>query len=146
MEASNQTIVSARVFNFPIEKVFRAWTDPTHLKDWWGPKGFTNTFHEYDLRVGGKWKFTMHGPDKGNYENECIFALIDAPHTLIWDRLSKPIFRVHATFEETSDKRTKVIFRMIFEQSKEYETIKKFAPEKNEENFDRLETELVKMS
>lgn len=54
-------IVSARIVNAAIEKVFSAWSDPEHLKNWWGPKGFTNTFHEFDFRVGGKWVFTMYG-------------------------------------------------------------------------------------
>ena len=56
-------IVSIRVFDFPRELVFNAWTDPEHLVHWWGPKGFTNTFHEFDLRPGGIWRFVMHGPD-----------------------------------------------------------------------------------
>jgi uncharacterized protein YndB with AHSA1/START domain len=142
---TDSTIISTRTFNFPIEKVFRAWAEPVHLKKWWGPKGFTNTFHEHDLRPGGKWKFTMQGPEGGNYENECVFATIEPPHLLIWDRLSKPIFRVHVSFEEQSGKKTKIIFRMIFEDSREYDTIRKFAPEKNEENFDRLEKVLEKM-
>lgn len=53
-------IVSSRVFDVKIEKLFRSWSDPNHLKNWWGPKGFTNTFHEFDFRVGGKWSFVMH--------------------------------------------------------------------------------------
>ena len=52
-------IVSSRVINFPIDLVFRAWTEPDHLKNWWGPAGFTNTFYEFDLRVGGRWRFMV---------------------------------------------------------------------------------------
>jgi len=140
-----QTIVSTRVFNTPIEKVFRAFTEPEHLKAWWGPKGFTNTFHEFDLRLGGTWKFTMHGPDKGNYENEVVFTKIEKPNFISWDRVSKPLFQINVTFEELTNTATKVIFKMIFTESREYETIKKFAPEKNEENFDRLEKVLKEM-
>lgn len=51
---SPYTIVSTRTITEPINKVFRAWTDPEHLKNWWGPNGFTNTIHEFDLRPGGK--------------------------------------------------------------------------------------------
>lgn len=140
-----QTIVSTRVFNTPIEKVFRAFTEPEHLKAWWGPKGFTNTFHEFDLRPGGTWKFTMHGPDKGNYENEVVFTKIEKPNLISWNRASKPLFQINVTFEELTNTATKVIFKMIFTESREYETIKKFAPEKNEENFDRLEKVLEEM-
>lgn len=62
----DKEIVASRTVNASQELAFRAWTEPEHLKNWWGPAGFTNTFHEFDLRVGGKWTFTMHGPEKGN--------------------------------------------------------------------------------
>src|SRR5687767_1816106 len=90
-------IVSSRIVNAPIELVFQAWTDPHHLKNWWGPAGFTNTFNEFDLRPGGKWRFIMHGPEKGNYVNECVFIKIEKPVLIAWNRLSNPIFQVVAT-------------------------------------------------
>ena len=51
--AADCRIISSRVVNAPVEKVFQAWTDPSHLAKWWGPAGFTNTFHQFDLRPGG---------------------------------------------------------------------------------------------
>lgn len=142
---TDYTIVSTRTIAEPINKVFRAWTEPEHLKNWWGPNGFTNTIHEFDLRPGGKWKLTMHGPDKGNYENEAEFITIEKPTLIYWERHSQPLFNVLATFEEINPNQTKIVFRMIFDGPKDYETILKFAPEKNEENFDRLEAELKTM-
>jgi uncharacterized protein YndB with AHSA1/START domain len=136
-------IVSTRALNATPDSVFKAWTDPDILKKWWGPAGFTNTFHEYDLRPGGTWRFTMHGPDKGNYQNECVFLKIEKPHLIVWDRVSKPIFRVVATFEETADGNTSLTFRMQFATKEECDKIRKFAPDKNEENFDKLEVELL---
>jgi uncharacterized protein YndB with AHSA1/START domain len=138
-------IVSTRILNEPKELVYRAWTEPEHLKNWWGPKGFTNTFHEFNLSVGGTWKFTMHGPEKGNYPNEVVFINIDKPNLIAWNRISQPIFRVVATFEEVDHSKTKLVFRMIFDSAEECAKIKKFAVDKNEENFDRLEDELKKM-
>ncbi len=139
-------IVSSRIINASRELVYRAWTDPNHLKNWWGPAGFTNTFNEFDLRVGGRWSFIMHGPDKGNYANECEFIKIDKPSLIAWKRYSKPIFQVVAAFEEVSSDETKIIFRMLFNSADECRKVKKFAVGKNEENFDRLETELIKMA
>jgi uncharacterized protein YndB with AHSA1/START domain len=66
--------------------------DPNHLKNWWGPKGFTNTFNEFDLRPGGKWSFVMHGPDKGNYVNECEFVKIEKPKLIAWKRHFKTTY------------------------------------------------------
>ncbi|HEX2861234.1 MAG TPA: SRPBCC domain-containing protein, partial [Lacunisphaera sp.] len=56
-------IVNMRVFPASAERLFAAFRDPARLAQWWGPKGFTNTFHEFDFRPGGVWRFTMHTPD-----------------------------------------------------------------------------------
>jgi uncharacterized protein YndB with AHSA1/START domain len=139
-------IVSTRIFNAPRETVFTAWTDPHHLKNWWGPAGFTNTFNEFDLRPGGRWKFIMHGPGGvGNYPNECEFIKIERPSLIAWKRHSKPLFRVVATFEEVAADKTRVVFKMIFDTEEECNKLKGFVIDKNEENFDRLENELIKM-
>lgn len=88
----------------------------------------------------------MHGPDKGNYANECEFIKIERPSLIAWKRFSKPIFQVVATFDEISPGKTKLVFRMLFNTKDECRKVKPFAIEKNEENFDRLEKELIKMS
>jgi uncharacterized protein YndB with AHSA1/START domain len=139
-------IVSSRIFNGERKLVFRAWSDPNHLKNWWGPAGFTNTFHEFDFRVGGKWRFIMHGPVKGNYRNECEFIKIDEPSLIAWKRYSKPLFQVVASFEEVATGKTKLVFKMLFYTAEACRKVKAFAVDKNEENFDRLERELVKMT
>src|SRR6476620_3327428 len=112
-------IVTTRIVNFPQSLVYAAWTEPQHLQHWWGPKGFTNTFNEFDFRVGGKWSFIMHGPEKGNYQNECEFIAIDKPKLVAWKRHSKPLFKIVATFEEVESNSTKIIFRMVFDSPEE---------------------------
>ncbi len=139
-------IVSARIFQAPRDLVYTAWTDPDHLKNWWGPAGFTNTFYEFDLRPGGKWRFMMHGPEKGNYPNACEFIKIERPALIAWNRISKPLFQVVVTFEEAAVDQTKIVFKQIFDSAHECNKVKKFAVDKNEENFDRLEVELAKMA
>ena len=138
-------IVSTRIINNPRELVFNAWANPDHLKHWWGPAGFTNTFKEFDFRVGGRWQFVMHGPGKGNYINECEFTAIEKPSLIAWKRYSKPLFNVVVTFEEISANQTKLVFKQVFKTPEECMKVKKFAMDKNEENFDRLENELKKM-
>jgi len=117
-------IVSSRIFNAQRELVFRAWSDPNHLKNWWGPKGFTNAFNEFDFRVGGKWSFIMHEPHKGNNKNECEFIKIETPSLIAWKRFSQPLFRVVATFEEMSKDKTKLVFKMLFDTENEFRKIK----------------------
>lgn len=138
-------IVSARRIDFPRELVWIAWTDPVHLAKWWGPKEFTNTFHQFELKPGGVWEFTMHGPDGTDYPNQSRFVEITPPERLVFDHLSGHKFRVTTTFE-TIDQRTNVTFRMRFEDPDECERIRPFVTEANEQNFDRLEAELSKMA
>ena len=139
-------IVSSRIFNAPIELAFAAWTEPDHLKNWWGPAGFTNTFHEFDLRPGGRWRFTMHGPEQGNYQNDVEFLVIECPTRIAWKRHSKPLFQVVATFEAVEADKTKIVFKMLFDTVEECEKLRPFVVDKNEENFDKLEVELTRMA
>jgi uncharacterized protein YndB with AHSA1/START domain len=141
-KSSDNVILTSRSFAYPIELVFKAWSNSDHLKNWWGPNGFTNTFHEFDFRPGGKWVFTMHGPEKGNYQNECEFLEIIEPCLIAWKRYSQPLFNVVFNFDRVSDNETKVFFRMIFSTPEECNKLKQYVVDKNEENFDRLEKEL----
>lgn len=134
----DRTIQSSRVFNAPCAAVFKAWSDPTLLAQWWGPKGFTNTFQEFDFKPGGRWRFIMHGPTGGDYKNEAVFLQITPLKTIVWDRLSQPLFQISVHFEDKGEK-TLLTFLMIFDTPEACEKIKKIAPEANEENFDRLE-------
>jgi uncharacterized protein YndB with AHSA1/START domain len=70
-ETADREIVITRILNAPRELVFKAWTDPKHLISWWGPNGFTNTFHEVNIKPGDVWRFTLHGPD--NFPNLILF-------------------------------------------------------------------------
>lgn len=143
--SSENVILTERTVPFPIDTVFQAFSGPEHLKNWWGPKGFTNTFHEFDFRPGGKWVFTMHGPEKGNYQNECEFLEINPPHQIAWKRHSQPLFNVVFNFEKTAEGSTHISFRMIFATADVCTKLKPYVADKNEENFDRLEIELGKM-
>jgi len=143
---SDCEIFSSRILNSPIETVYEAFSNPHHLKNWWGPEGFTNTIHEFDLKPGGKWILTMHGPEKGNYENSAIFKSVQPLKLVSWTRVSQPFFDMEVGFEKISDSKSAISFRMIFNTAEECEKIKKFAVSKNEENFDRLEKEIIRIS
>ena len=134
-----KTIFAARTVAYPVSLCFRAWSEPELLSVWWGPAGFTNTFHTFDFRPGGRWSFVMHGPDKGNYLNEVEFIRIEPPALIYWKRHSKPLFRVLVTFEIVDVHHTHIIFRQIFDTVEECEHLRRFVVDKNEENFDRLE-------
>ena len=68
--SAENTIVITRVFNAPRSLVWKAWTEPGHVEKWFGPKGFTTTVEKQELRVGGRSRFVMHGPDGKDYPCE----------------------------------------------------------------------------
>lgn len=83
LEAADNEIVITRLFDAPRELVWEAWSNPEHVAKWWGPNGFTTTTKTMDLRPGGVWIYTMHGPDGTDYPNECKFIEVVKPERIV---------------------------------------------------------------
>ena len=141
---ADREIVTTRVLDAPRARVFKAWIDPSHLARWWGPKGFTNRFEEFDPRPGGVWRFVMRSPDGAEFDNRSVFVEIVEPERIVFQHVSGPQFQVTATFAELAGK-TRLSFRMLFETAAECAKVRVFAVEANEQNLDRLEMELAGM-
>jgi len=138
-------IISTREFDFSREAIFKAWADPELLARWWGPNGFTSTFHEFDLRPGGVWRFVMHGPDGTDYPNLITFVEIVPSERIVLHHPGNHDFYVTAAFEDL-DGRTGVTFRQRFTSAEELEAVKSICIEGNEQNFDRLHQLLAEMT
>jgi uncharacterized protein YndB with AHSA1/START domain len=104
-------VVLTRVFDAPRALVFKTWTEPRHLAQWWGPRDFTNPVCELDVRVGGKILIHMRGPDGTVYPMTGTFREIVVPQRLVFtavveDHAGHPLLEglVTATFEELGGK------------------------------------------
>ena len=75
-EGSKQELVITRVFDAPLELVWKAWTDPDYFKRWWGPKDFTAPFCKMDFQVGGKYLNCMRSPDGQDYWSTGVYREI----------------------------------------------------------------------
>jgi uncharacterized protein YndB with AHSA1/START domain len=146
-----RTIVTTRVFDAPRELVFKAWTDPTHLVQWWGPNGFTTTVHAIDVRPGGVWRFIMHGPDGRDYENRIVYDEIVAPERITYrhggaDDVEPVAFHTTVTFEDIGGK-TRLTMRAIFPlAAKRDRVVKEYgAIEGAKQTLGRLAEHLAKM-
>jgi uncharacterized protein YndB with AHSA1/START domain len=137
IDVRDREIIGTRVFDAPCALVWRAFTDPDHLKHWWGPNGFTNTFHEFDFRPGGAWRFIMHGPDGTDYKNDNLFVEIVFLERIVFDHVSYPKHRATILFEDVGGE-TKLIFRMVFESSDDFESVKPYAVPGLEQNLEKL--------
>ncbi len=125
----DREIIVSRTFNAVRELVFDAWTDPEHVGRWWGPKGFTTTTYEMDVRPSGIWRFVMHGPDGVDYPNKIVYIEVVRPDRLVYDHtggLKDDInkFQVTVTFVERNGK-TNLTMRMVFPSAEAREHIVK---------------------
>lgn len=114
-------IIISRTFAAPRELVWLAWTNPAHVGHWWGPAGFTTTTHSMDVRPGGAWEYTMHGPDGNDYRNRVDYLEVDQPSRLVYTLGGKVSdsavsFRTQVTFESVGEGgcSTKVTMRSTF--------------------------------
>lgn len=138
-------IVGTRVFDAPRELVFDAFTDAKHISNWWGPRGFTTTTHEMDVRPGGKWLFVMHGPDGTDYDNEIVYLEVVRPERLTYTHGPAPVFDVVITFEEEGNK-TRMTMRSIFASAEVRDQVAEDfgAIEGMNQTLERLQEELGK--
>lgn len=147
--AEAREIASSREIDAPRERVFRAFSDPAHLAQWWGPNGFTNTFEEFDLRPGGAWRFVMHGPDGTDYPMEHVFLEVTAPERVVFKHLVKHGsdhgFEMTLTFAEQGTK-TVVGWRQLFDSVAECQRVAPFVIEATEQNLDRLASQVDKVA
>lgn len=129
--AEENSIIIERVFDAPVETVWKAWTTPEIVKRWWGPEGFTAPSIKIDLREGGKYIYAMHGPagtewDKDMYSAGIFKEIVPGKKLVVTDYFSDsegnkadptehglsddmPVeMNVTITFDEQEDGKTKV--------------------------------------
>jgi uncharacterized protein YndB with AHSA1/START domain len=117
-ERSKSNVISlTRVYDAPLQAVWDAWTIPEEVAQWWGPRGFSLTTHSRDLRTGGHWHYTMHGPDGTDYENTTQYLEVVPRQRMVYDhgghKDRPPLFRVTALFTERGG-RTQLDMSMAF--------------------------------
>jgi uncharacterized protein YndB with AHSA1/START domain len=111
---NDRDLALVRVIDAPAEKLFRAWTDPELLKQWFAPLPYTTPVAELDVRPGGATMIVMRGPDGVDMPNGGVFLEVvkneklvftDA-YTKAWEPSEKPFMTVIVTFEPMADGKT----------------------------------------
>lgn len=120
LENERNVVAIRRVLDAPPELVWAAWTDPAGISNWWGPNGFTTTTEVMDVRPGGVWRHTMHGPDGTDYPNFTEYIEVEPPTRLVYRNsggngdLAEVSFVSTVEFRERGGK-TELSMRMVFE-------------------------------
>ncbi len=148
-DSAAREIVITRAFDAPRELVFAAFTDPVHVAAWWGPRGFTTTIRQMDVRPGGIWRLVMHGPDGRDYHNRLEYLEVVAPERLVYRHApDAECEQVHQEVTITlaeSHGQTVVTLRMVFPTAQERDqVVKKYgAIEGGRQTFQKLAEHLA---
>ena len=139
-----------RVYDAPVQTVWDAWTDPQQVAKWWGPRGFTLTTHSKDLKPGGIWHYTMHGPDGTDYPNKTLYHVVEKHIKLVYDHGANderaPLFQVTVLFSEAGGK-TKMDMTMTLKTPEEAEKTRQFIKKAGgDSTWDRLAEYLEQQS
>jgi uncharacterized protein YndB with AHSA1/START domain len=146
VEHADREIFVTRDFAAPRELVWEALTNPRHVVNWWGPRGFTTTIETMDVRPGGVWQHTLRGPDGVKYPNHSVFQEVVKPERIVYAhggrRENGPgvNFAATWTFELLTAEKTRVTLRMVFPSAAERDFVaKEFgAIEGAQQTFERL--------
>jgi uncharacterized protein YndB with AHSA1/START domain len=144
MAAKNKPneIYIIRIYDAPVKMVWDAWVDPKQVAQWWGPRGFTLTSKSKDVIPGGKWIYTMHGPDGTDWPNVTVFHEVEKYSRLVYDHGANEnqpaLFRVTVEFTENQGK-TKMEMTMALATAEAAKETKKFIKSANgDSTWDRL--------
>lgn len=131
-----------RIYDAPVKMVWDAWVDPKQVAQWWGPRGFTLTSKNKDVKPGGKWVYTMHGPDGKDWPNITVFHEVEKYSRLVYDHGANEnqpaLFRVTVEFTEIKGK-TKMEMTMALATAEAAKETKKFIKSaQGDSTWDRL--------
>ena len=141
-KSNSNELTITRVYNAKIQQVWDAWVDPKQVAKWWGPRGFTLTTKHKDVRTGGEWIYTMHGPDGVDWPNHTKFLEVEKFKRLVYDHGGfedkPPMFRVTVLFSEI-DGKTKMDMTMAFANKEIFDHSKKIIKDADgNSTWDRL--------
>ena len=144
---AEREIVQERVIAAPRERVYDAFLEAEGISNWWGPRGFRTTTYGKEVRVGGTWHFTMHGPDGRDWPNFIRYTAVERPARLEYEHGAEPDeaphFLVVIDFLEEGAGRTRLRMKSTFPTVEALEAVKKFgAVEGGKQTLDRLEEHL----
>ncbi len=126
--------------------MFKAWTDPKQVAQWWGPNGFTNPVCELDVRPGGAIRIHMRGPDGVVYPMKGVYREIVKPERLVYtnyvfeDEEGKPQLEVltTVTFEALGAKTKLTVQEKVVKSAPAVETAVAGMEEGMNQSLDRL--------
>jgi uncharacterized protein YndB with AHSA1/START domain len=145
MPVEESVIFTSRVLPFSPAAIYAAFSSPELLAQWWGPEGFTNSFEVFGFKVGGQWRFVMHGPDGKRYPNESVFAALEPNSKIVIEHVCAPLFTLTVKLTAVANG-TEVSWTQAFADVETAEAVRYIVVPANEQNLDRLTRVLSKLA
>ena len=115
-DTSDREILVTRVFDAPRALVFEAWTDPKHLRAWWGPNGFTTHHPRNGIQTRRHWRSSCTVPTAAITKTRTCMSKSSKPERLVYRHVSAPHFQMTVTFADDGGE-TRLTARMLFESA-----------------------------
>jgi len=141
---ADRELVTSRRLRASRAAIWSALTDTRVLATWWGPRGFTNTFTICDLRPGGEWHLTMHGPNGASYPNQNRFVELQPLERWVIEHTQSHPFQLALTLTECGNE-TEVHWRQTFANPHDCAALRSICEPANEQNLDRLAAAVAKL-
>lgn len=122
--------------------IWAAFADPARLAVWWGPNGFRTDTHAFDLRQGGHWSFTMHGPDGNSFDGDRTFTEVAPPSRLVARHEGAMHGFLMTVLLDAAEGGTAMTWELDFDPDPSNAGLRDIILKANEENFDRLAVHL----
>jgi len=149
-EPGKKEIVLTRVFDAPRELVFRTYTDPATIGEWWGPRSMTTTVDRMEVKKGGVWRFVQHESNGTEHAHNGVYHEVTAPERLVntyeYEGFPGSVGLVTTMFEELPGGKTKFTEVTLYPSAEARDgVLQSGMTEGAAELFDRLEEYMAKL-
>lgn len=119
VEPGSQEIVTKMTFNAPRALIFKAYTDPDLIPQWYGPRYLTTVVDVLDARAGGSWRFLNYDPEGNVYAFHGVYHDVVAPERIVqtfeYEGMPGHVVMETAVFEDLGGGKTRVVTQSVFQ-------------------------------
>jgi len=149
VKPKEKKIIIERILNAPRELVFKAYTEPEHIKKWWGPRELTTTIDKMEVKPGSVWRFIQHDARGNEFAFNGVYKEIIVPEKIVstfeFEGTPGQVLVQIVSFENLKGK-TKLTTTSLYESLKDLEGMLGSGMEKGStESMERLSELLVSM-
>lgn len=118
-EPGSHEIIQTRIFNAPRDLVFKVITDPKQIPQWWGPRAYTTTVNQMEVKTGGIWRYVQRGAGGDEFAFHGVYHSVTAPERIVdtfeFEGMPGHVLMETTTLEALPDGTTKLTVSSVFQ-------------------------------